>query len=120
MEERWKVIPEYPWYRISTLGNVESCISGAWKSVKTRKIYKGKRKPHQYYIGFDISTNEGTRYDKNGISKGTLRKTTFVHVLVARVFIGPRPPGLFVCHLDDNPDNNEWANVVYGTQAENQ
>lgn len=43
-----------------------------------------------------------------------------VHRLVAAAFIGPRPPGLQVRHLDGCKDNNAASNLAYGTPAQNQ
>lgn len=43
-----------------------------------------------------------------------------VHVLVAEAFLGPRPEGQHVRHLDGNPRNNAVVNLAYGTAAENQ
>ena len=40
--------------------------------------------------------------------------------MVARAFIGPRPEGQGVRHLDDNKRNNALTNLVYGTGVENQ
>jgi hypothetical protein len=42
-----------------------------------------------------------------------------VHSLVAEAFVGPRPDGMVVRHLDGNQLNNRPANLRYGTQAEN-
>lgn len=42
-----------------------------------------------------------------------------VHSLVAEAFIGPRPPGLIVCHKDGNPKNNNVDNLYYGTTKQN-
>ena len=42
-----------------------------------------------------------------------------VHRLVARAFIGPRPEGAVIRHLDGDKHNNSAANLCYGTQAEN-
>ena len=43
-----------------------------------------------------------------------------VHALVAAAFIGPRPDGLLIRHLDGNPRNNRVGNLQYGTGSENQ
>lgn len=43
-----------------------------------------------------------------------------IHVLVAAAFIGPRPPGTVVRHLDGNHHNNASHNLVYGTHKENE
>lgn len=46
-------------------------------------------------------------------------RTHTVHALVARAFIGPRPDGLLVRHLDDDKINNRPENLAYGTHVEN-
>lgn len=35
-------------------------------------------------------------------------------------FVGPRPFGMEVLHMDDDPTNNQLKNLRYGTHAENQ
>lgn len=42
-----------------------------------------------------------------------------VYVLVAEAFLGPRPPGQDVRHLDDVSTNDVLTNLEYGTRAEN-
>lgn len=42
-----------------------------------------------------------------------------VHVLIAQLFIGPRPRGMHVCHRDGNPQNNAASNLYYGSPTEN-
>jgi hypothetical protein len=42
------------------------------------------------------------------------------HRLVAEAFIGPRPPGLEVCHEDNNRQNNHACNLRYDTESGNQ
>ena len=39
--------------------------------------------------------------------------------LVAFAFIGPRPDGNVVRHLDGNKDNNRADNLAYGTHQDN-
>jgi hypothetical protein len=43
-----------------------------------------------------------------------------IHVLVTGAFIGPRPDGMQVRHLDGNKLNNRTENLSYGTPSENQ
>lgn len=45
--------------------------------------------------------------------------TRAVHVLVAAAFLGPRPPGMHICHGDGNPRNNRVGNLRYDTPAAN-
>lgn len=42
-----------------------------------------------------------------------------VHSLVASTFIGPRPTGFEVRHLDGDKKNNDASNLQWGTTAEN-
>jgi hypothetical protein len=41
------------------------------------------------------------------------------HTIVAETYIGPRPPGHGVRHLDGNSGNDHANNLAWGTQAEN-
>ena len=45
--------------------------------------------------------------------------TTYVHRLVAMAWIGERPDGLTVDHIDGNKKNNAAWNLEYVTQSEN-
>lgn len=45
--------------------------------------------------------------------------TRLVHQLVAESFIGPRPSGHEVLHLDHDPANNRASNLRWGTRSEN-
>lgn len=47
------------------------------------------------------------------------RRVASVHALVCEAFIGPRPDGHEVRHLDGDPSNNVLANLTYGTPREN-
>lgn len=42
-----------------------------------------------------------------------------VHRLVMLAFVGPRPEGQEVRHLDGDPTNNRLGNLAYGTPSEN-
>jgi hypothetical protein len=42
-----------------------------------------------------------------------------VHQLVALTFLGPRPDGMQVRHLDGDRTNSRLANLAYGTLSEN-
>lgn len=42
-----------------------------------------------------------------------------VHSLVAEAFIGSRPAGKVVCHIDGVPANNNKENLKYDTQSNN-
>lgn len=42
-----------------------------------------------------------------------------VHILVAEAFLGPRPAGADVMHIDGVGTHNAAANLRYGTRSEN-
>lgn len=46
-------------------------------------------------------------------------KNHTIHSLVAAAFIGPRPQGLVIRHLNDDPWDNRVENLAYGTHKEN-
>lgn len=113
--ERWLDVPGFEdLYRISNTGQV-------W-SYPRHGTLGGPLKPsdpdHDGYLAISLSR----------LSK----KYTFkVHRLVMLTFVGPRPEGLQVRHLDGDPLNNRWepgdeaetiaagGNLVYGTPSEN-
>jgi hypothetical protein len=47
------------------------------------------------------------------------QKHSLVHALVASAFIGPRPEGLEIDHIDGDKKNNAVSNLEYVTPAEN-
>lgn len=50
---------------------------------------------------------------------GGRKRYAQVYELVAEAFIGPRPPGQEIRHLDDNRLDSRLANIAYGTRSEN-
>lgn len=102
--EEWRPVVGYEGrYEVSSLGRVRSLGvrrgGGIWplRSVRTSGGYL-----------------RVTLYASDGTSRNQ-----WVHILVALAFIGPRPPGHEVRHLDGNPANPASANLAYGTAKEN-
>lgn len=63
-------------------------------------------------------------YDSHGypgvtLTRDGIQKRFGVHRLVALAFIGPRPDGLEIRHLDGNVANPAASNLAYGTHGEN-
>lgn len=99
MTEVWKPIPGYEGYEVSDKGRVRSNKFGEWRVLKPRLKKRG------YY-------NICLRRDGKS-------KNFDIHYLVLLAFVGPRPEGMFVCHLDHNPAHNCLSNLEYNTPSEN-
>ena len=52
-------------------------------------------------------------------SNGGAQKSLYIHRVVALVFIGNRPDGMVIRHLDGNRFNNRADNLAYGTVQQN-
>jgi hypothetical protein len=100
-EEIWKPVANYEGlYEVSNLGRVKRI----WKSQE--KILK--------------PTKESKGYFTVTLCKLGIKKTNHVAKLVTSTFIGIRPEGQEVRHLDSVKTNNRLDNLIYGTHTENQ
>jgi hypothetical protein len=100
--EAWRPIPGYEQtYAISTYGRI-------WSA------------PRPTTSGGLLSQ----RQDRNGYPMVNLiqdgaEQSRRVHILVALAFLGPRPAGMQIRHLDGDTSNPHVANLAYGTPREN-
>ena len=98
--EQWLPVPGYGGaYLVSSLGRV-------WSNHRGGRMRKQHKKKKGGYGEILLALN------------GTM-KMHLAHQLVALAFIGPRPKGQQVRHLDGNPQNNALSNLAYGTGSEN-
>jgi len=114
MEEIWKDIPGYEGkYQASNMGRVKSMDRYIVRPHPKSKV------PTEYHIRERILklTVGAHGYFVVGLGKENIQK---VHVIVADTFLGRRPSGKVIRHLDGNRQNNSIANLCYGTQSENQ
>ncbi|HZZ81625.1 MAG TPA: HNH endonuclease [Gemmataceae bacterium] len=58
-------------------------------------------------------------YAMVGLQKDGWGRKGFIHGMVAEAFLGPKPSGLVVNHIDGNKLNNWVGNLEYVTIAEN-
>ena len=103
MKELWVPIPGFEGYDVSNLGRIRS-----WRT------HRGQPGPRL------LRTSPDDRgYPCTALYGSGGRKPVKVHWLVAAAFLGPRPDGLVVRHLDGNCANNRAGNLIYGTPEEN-
>jgi len=89
-------------YEISNFGNVRRKLkNGEFKEVKGSVLNGGK----------------GYKYFQ--VVRDQKRINYLFHVMVAKCFIGERPEGLDVDHIDRNTFNNNVLNLRYITHKEN-
>lgn len=106
MTETWRPVPlrEFAnYYDVSNLGRVRRTKPGG-----------GSR------VGYILKEREG----RNGylivrLSQPRCARTVTVHRLVALAFLGPRPHGHEVNHIDHDRANNAASNLEWVTPAEN-
>lgn len=111
MNELWIDIPNYVgYYQVSNLGRVKGLQREAFNGVGNYTIKSRILRQH-------VAGKMG--YVCVSLCKDGKPKTFRVHVLVALAFLGDRPEGHHIGHLDANPKNNEISNLQYLTVKEN-
>lgn len=110
MSEVWKpVVGHEGYYEVSSLGRVRSLP----RQVRSRRAYlkpgRAKKPTPSGASGYLT-----LRMYKDG--KAT---TKYVHQMVAEAFIGPRPGGFDIDHIDGDRTNNQRENLEFVTRAEN-
>lgn len=105
-QTKWRPVAGYEGiYEVSSNGQVRSVS----RRGKTRgKILKPQVRKQR---------NAGHLLLK--LRRDGVQKTKTVHQIVAEAFLGRRPEGMQIRHLDGNPANNNVSNLAYGTSSEN-
>lgn len=102
MDEEWKEFAGGN-YEASNLGNVRRKTPG-------RKTWPGRPvKRHLMKIGYYMV----------GPTVNGKNVNTYVHVIIAELFLGPCPVGCEVNHIDGDKTNNVVTNLEYVTHQEN-
>lgn len=108
--EQWRPIPGREGvYEVSDLGRVRSLDREITTRAGVKKIQRGRI----------LKPGMNRRHRHVALCDGYQCKSYRVHRLVMEAFVGPLPEGKEVRHRDDNPDNNQLSNLVYGTRSEN-
>jgi DNA-binding XRE family transcriptional regulator len=100
--EVWMPITGYEGiYEVSSFGRISVLKNGE------RFIRKQNSATHYLSVSFKKRLGDKTQ------------RSEAVHRLVAQAFLGPRPDGHIVRHIDGNRYNNKVENLCYGTPQEN-
>ncbi len=99
--EEWREIPGREGYQVSSHGRVRSFHRREEGVILSQFWVGGKKK----YLSCTLFC--------------PIKKMISVHSLVALAFIGPRPEGLVVDHIDNDQSNNRADNLQYITSREN-
>lgn len=109
--EMWKDVEGFEGvYQISNFGSLRS-LDRKVRSKGGQRTVRGQMLKPMY-------TPKG--YLNKIVVKDGEPIALFIHTLVAKHFIGIRPDGLVIDHIDRNPRNNHVSNLRYVTSAENQ
>jgi hypothetical protein len=110
MKEIWKSVVGYEGiYEVSNFGRIKSLdrFDSNNRFVKGRFIKPVKRqRVHNPYLGFTACINGSVKNIK-------------IHHAVAYAFIGNRPDGMVIDHIDNDKKNNRLDNLQYITIREN-
>lgn len=97
--EEWRPIPGHDGYEVSNLGRVLSRRRPV-SAIKAQHVRKDG------YAGLALHC-------------GPAHRTRLVHHLVAEAFLGARPEGMVVRHLNGDRLDNRAENMSWGTYSEN-
>lgn len=103
--EEWRVIPDprFDLYEVSNLGRIQRFFCS--RGRKGHHVLRQKKTKYGYW---DIQ-----------LWKNCVGTYVQVHILVALAFIGPRPEGKQVNHIDRVRSNSRADNLEYLTHLEN-
>lgn len=98
-KEEWRAVVGYEGrYRVSSMGRV-------WDRRKAKLLHTGFTTKGYLRVNLADACGERRQY--------------LVHVLIAEAFLGPKPAGHMVRHLDGVKHNNVLGNLAWGTASQN-
>jgi hypothetical protein len=109
-------IPGFVGYHINRVGLV-------WSAHRKGRVPSGARSPWLDRLEWTLRQPwrdpEGYLHHTLVRDQAGTRQRIALHILVATTFLGPRPEGLVIAHLDGDKANNRVGNLAYVTQREN-
>lgn len=100
----WRPIPGFPAYEANASGQIRR--AGKDRPLAPRRCGRSDQTGVQRYLAVCLSVD------------GQVTQET-VHALVARAFLGPRPPGAVIDHRNADKHDNRPANLEYVSPGEN-
>lgn len=83
-----------------------------FRNVKSKKQLKIKLDMHHSKVGYYMT------FVHLGGRKNSVVKRVMIHSVVAECWLGDKPEGMEVDHIDRNPHNNDYRNLRYVTKSE--
>ena len=113
--EEWRDIPGYEGrYQASNFGRIRSVD----RYVRGQNPYTGELFMRRLK-GKVLRPSDAKSNNHYFVVLGHKANGSQVHALVALAFIGERPTGMDIRHLDGDPKNNRVDNLCYGTRTDN-
>lgn len=107
-EAAWRPVVGYEGlYEVSSGGQVRSLPR---RGVRRNRLYGGKML---------TGVTDSSGHVSVMLCRPDLQRHFLVHRLVLEAFVGPCPAGQESRHLNDVPDDNQLANLAWGTREEN-
>lgn len=109
--EIWRNLPDYiGTYQVSNKGRIRSLTRTVTDKNGRSMTRRGKM------ITPALAGKNG--YYQFAASENGLQSRITVQTAVLAAFVGPRPEGMIVLHLNGDPRDNRLVNLRYGTRAE--
>lgn len=119
---RWRNIPGYRGYRISSNGVVESCLRRAPIRDSFGRIYamRWATKRDEFRRLAQVLRGSGQPYWAVCLAKNKTKRLFCVHRLMLLSFFGrPKNKNMVACHNDGNIHNNSLSNLRWDTHKNN-
>ena len=85
-----------------------NCDGTIIRNARSKRVLKCHKHSH----------NSRTEYWCLGVSIGKKIRKVYIHKVVAECWLGAKPEGYEVDHIDRNSLNNHWTNLRYVTRSE--
>ena len=117
--EEWRPVVGYEGqYEVSNMGRVRSLDRVIVRKNGRQQTLKGKIL-HPTHASKGSRDHSVVHYVHVNLRRNGVGRIGWVHTLVAQAFLGPRPEGHDVMHVNGVRDDNRVSNLQYGSRAMN-